>query len=121
MALANSEVDCISGVWLLILEAVSLDWLGVQHIVFVVISIVISIIIIVSSGIVKSSPVSSMTSMVDCISGSCLWKVKAMAGGSPIVISLVVLEFSVIIVGIIISGSSIGKSSLASYAMPAVG
>jgi len=33
MALAHSAVNCIGGVWLLSLEVVSLDWLGVQCIV----------------------------------------------------------------------------------------
>jgi len=90
--LANLAVDCISGMELLMVKAVALDWSGVQSIgfmvvsVFVVVGIVICIIIIGSS-IRKSSLASSVTSAVDCISGSCSWKVKAMAGGLPIIIS----------------------------------
>jgi len=72
--LANSAVDCISGGELLGVEAVAVDWLGGQSIVFVVIlvfkviSIVISIIIgiiVIGISIRKSSLKSSTMLVVD--------------------------------------------------------
>jgi len=118
-ALADSALDCVGVVRLQSLEAVSLDRSGVLRVVFEVL-IVVGILVVVGS--IKSSSISSATSPVDCVSGFCSWKVKAMAGGSAIIVVAVVLVFAVdiVIVGIVGIGSISRKSSSASSAMSAV-
>jgi len=114
-------------------EVVALGGSRVQSIVFVIVSVfaVISMIVVVgvviclvviSSSIRKLLATSSAALAVDCIGGCCLWEVKSMAGGSPVIVFLVFLVFLVVaVVGIVvIIISSIIKKSSSSSAMSAV-
>jgi len=89
---------------LMMVEVVVLGGSRVQGIVFVIVSVfaVVSVIavvgvviclVVVGGSIRKSSATSSAALAVDCIGGCCLWEVKLMAGGSPVIVFLVLLCF----------------------------
>ncbi len=95
-ALANAAVNCVGGVGLLSVEAVVLDRLRMQHV------------------ITESSSTALSNSVVDCVGGVGLLSVEAVLLGWSHV-QRVIFSVVGVVIGIIVVGGSVRKSSSMSF------